>query len=239
MIGEVWWGWTGDGDSACEHVHLSSTYSTYTCMYNCVLAIYEWKEQGLDLQLRNYTLYKLACQIPLAEIVIITIKNTLNECKCLSKSSCCLDSTKNKQTNFYFSHRTSLGQGYVFTGVCDSVHSGGSTWPGTPPRDQVHPTPRDQVHPPRPGAPPRNQVHPPRPGTPPGTRYTPETRYTPLGPGTPPPQRTRSPLPPQSMLGDTVNARARILLECNLVLKRQRLLAPALSQSFMGTNRVT
>ena len=43
--------------------------------------------------------------------------------------------------------------------------------------------------------------HPPRPGTPPG----------------PGPPRTRHP-PAQSMLGDTVNARAvRILLECNLV----------------------
>ena len=38
-----------------------------------------------------------------------------------------------------------LGQGYVFTGVCDSVHRGGVP---------------DQVHPPGPGTPP-NQVHPP------------------------------------------------------------------------------
>ena len=53
---------------------------------------------------------------------------------------------------------TKLGQGYVFTGVCDSVYRGG-TWPGTlpgtrytprtryPPPDQAHPP--DQVHPPR------------------------------------------------------------------------------------------
>ena len=34
---------------------------------------------------------------------------------------------------------TKLGQGYVFTGICDSVHGGGVP-------DQVHP--RDQVHPP-------------------------------------------------------------------------------------------
>ena len=113
---------------------------------------------------------------------------------------------------------TKLGQGYVFTGVCDSVHGGGEyltrytppgpgpPGPGTPPLDQVHPQtrciPLDQVHP-RDHVHPPDQVHPPwdqgppRPGTPPGNRYTP---------------------PAQSMLGDTVNARAvRILLECILV----------------------
>ena len=57
---------------------------------------------------------------------------------------------------------TKLGQGYVFTGVCDSVHG------GVP--DQVHP-PGDQ------------------PGTPPRTRYTSQTRYTPPGPGTSPRHR--------------------------------------------------
>ena len=83
--------------------------------------------------------------------------------------------------------------------VCPTV--GGSTWPGTPPWDQVHPpgtryTPLDQVQPPRtrythqPGAPPRPGYTPrtrytpwtgtpPRPGTPPHTRYTPPDRYTP------------------------------------------------------------
>ena len=77
---------------------------------------------------------------------------------------------------------TKLGQGYVFTGVCDSVHGGGSTWPGTPPRPGTPPGPGT---PPQDQVPPRDQVHPP---------------------------------PAQSMLGDTVNARAvRILLECNLV----------------------
>ena len=44
---------------------------------------------------------------------------------------------------------TKLGQGYIFTGVCDSVHRGG-TWAGTPPLDQVHPpgpgTPPGAVH---------------------------------------------------------------------------------------------
>ena len=63
---------------------------------------------------------------------------------------------------------TKLGQGYVFAGVCDSVHGGSAS------------------------------VHAGMLG------------YPPPGAGTP---------PAQSMLGDTVNARAvRILLECNLVL---------------------
>ena len=69
---------------------------------------------------------------------------------------------------------TKLRQGYIFTGVCDSVHREGGV-PG-------------QVHPPLgPGTPPsRDQVHPP------GTRYIPRTRYTPWdqvhppGTGTPP-----------------------------------------------------
>ena len=54
---------------------------------------------------------------------------------------------------------TKLGQSYVFTGVCDSVHRGGVP-------DQVH-HPPDQVHPPGPGThPPRDQVHPPDQVTP-------------------------------------------------------------------------
>ena len=69
--------------------------------------------------------------------------------------------------------------------------TGGGAWPSQPPPDQAHPPP-DQVH-----------HHPPGPSTPPG-------------PGTPP--RPGTP-PAQSMLGDTVNARAvRILLKCNLVV---------------------
>ena len=108
---------------------------------------------------------------------------------------------------------TKLGQGYVFTGVCDSVHRGGYltryfppnqvppgtsyTHPpraGTPPRDQVHPpTPWDQVHPPQDQVLPPGQVHPPGPGTPPWSRYTPP------GPGTPPDQVHPPP-------GDTVYA---------------------------------
>ena len=61
---------------------------------------------------------------------------------------------------------TKLGQGYVFTGVCDSVHRGGVP-AQVPPQDQV---------PPRPGTP-------PGPGTPPQTRHTPRTRYTPRDQG--------------------------------------------------------
>ena len=72
---------------------------------------------------------------------------------------------------------TKLGQGYVFTGVCDSVHRGGAV------PDQVHP--QDQVHP-RTRYTPPDQVHPSGPGTPPWTRYNPRrTKYTtpPPGPG--------------------------------------------------------
>ena len=104
---------------------------------------------------------------------------------------------------------TKLGQGYVFTGVCDSVHGGGvphqvhppgpgaryTPWdqvhppgPGTPPGTRYTPrtryTPPDQLHPPRNRCPP-DQVHPPGPGTPPQTRYTPQEQVPP-GPGTPP-----------------------------------------------------
>ena len=140
-----------------------------------------------------------------------------------------------------FTARNKVGARLCFHRCVWFCSQGGSTWPGTHPWDQVHPprpgtpwdqvpprtryTPLDQVHHPGPGTPP-NQVHPPGPGihTPPGTRYTPwdqvqppRTRYTPLPrPGTAPPGYTPSLV--QSMLGDTVNARAvRILLECNLV----------------------
>ena len=99
-----------------------------------------------------------------------------------------------------------------------------------PPRTRCTPqtryTPWDQVHPPG--------IHPPGTGTP-QTMYTPREQTPPppgadtpspgsrhpLGPGTPPSRHTpRDQVHPlaQSMLGDTVNARAvRILLECNLV----------------------
>ena len=101
---------------------------------------------------------------------------------------------------------TKLGQGYVFTGVCDSVHRGGVP-DQVPPRDQVHP-PWDQVHPPRPGTPPRTRYTPLGPGTPPRDQVPPDQVHPP-GPGTPPRDQ-----------GDTVYARAvRILLECILVCK--------------------
>ena len=120
---------------------------------------------------------------------------------------------------FLLPSATKLGQGYIFTSVCDSVH-GGSTWAGTPPRTRYTPGP---------GTPPGQ-------GTPPGTRYTPldqvppGTRYTPWdqvhspGPGTPPGPGTAPPLGPgtppweQCMPGDTGNKWVvHILLECILV----------------------
>ena len=102
----------------------------------------------------------------------------------------------------------------LFTGgVPDQVHPPG---PGTPPvpgthPDQVHPlgpgTPSDQVYPSRRGTHPWDQVHQPGPGTPPLDQvHTPRDQV--------------HPLPVQSMLGDTVNARTvRILLQCNLVMQ--------------------
>ena len=104
----------------------------------------------------------------------------------------------------YLSPATKLGQGYIFTSICDSVHRGenldryplgrytpGTRYlpgPGTPAWDQVH--------------------HPPGPGTPPRTRYTPQTRYP----------RDQVHPSEQCMLGDTGNKRVvRILLECILV----------------------
>ena len=123
-----------------------------------------------------------------------------------------------------------LGQGYVFTGMCDSVHRGvsASVHAGIPPGSR---------HPPWEQTPPRSrhshEETPPGsipPGSKPPHKQTPPGADTPLGSDTPqsrPPLR-RHPLgantplgvdpPAQSMLGDTVNARAvRILLECNLV----------------------
>ena len=80
---------------------------------------------------------------------------------------------------------TKLGQSYIFTGVCDSVHRGAVT----PPPDQVHPPGTRYNIPPGPGTPPGPGIPqyslgpgtlPLAPGTPP------RTRYTPLEPGTPP-----------------------------------------------------
>ena len=63
-----------------------------------------------------------------------------------------------------------LGQGYVFTGICDSVHRGGLYL--------TRYTPRDQVHPPGPGTPPRSRYSPPGPGTPARHRACWEIRST-------------------------------------------------------------
>ena len=107
-----------------------------------------------------------------------------------------------------------LGQGYIFTGVCDSFHMGGG-WSGgfclsacrdtNPPGPGIclDQAPPDQVPPAPDQAPSPDQAPPPPPGQAPHEPGTPQTR----------------PPPAQSMLGDMVNARAvRILLECSLVL---------------------
>ena len=122
---------------------------------------------------------------------------------------------------------TKLGQCYVFTGVCDSVNGGGCL----PQCMLGYHHPLEQTHPweqTPPGADPPAADTPLRADTPLGadtpgadtphkSRHraradTPQSRHPP-GADTPPEQTS----PPQSMLGDTVNARAvRILLECNL-----------------------
>ena len=56
---------------------------------------------------------------------------------------------------------TKLGQGYVFTDVCDSVHGGGTVHAGIPlPRDQAHP-PGTRHNNPGPGTPPHQDQVPP------------------------------------------------------------------------------
>ena len=78
---------------------------------------------------------------------------------------------------------TKLGQGNIFTSVCQefcpqggrvsaSVHAGIHP-PGSRPPDQAH-TPR--ADPPRPGTHPPDQAHPPWEQTPPWTRHTPPPR---------------------------------------------------------------
>ena len=104
---------------------------------------------------------------------------------------------------------TKLGQGYVFTGMCDSVHKGGSASVHA----GMHPPGADTL----PGPCPLGADTPPGTDTPPGAD-TPREQTPPRGdtPHSRHPPRSRH--PPNSMLEDTVNARAvRILLECNLV----------------------
>ena len=116
---------------------------------------------------------------------------------------------------------TKLGQGNVFTGICDSFNRGVSVsvHAGIPPPRSRHPpgidppgadTPQEQT--------PRGEQTPPWEQTPPSSRHSPGTDTHPRE-QTPPRSRHHPPPPhTQSMLGDTVNARAvRILLECNLV----------------------
>ena len=95
---------------------------------------------------------------------------------------------------------TKLGQGNIFTGICDSVHR------GVLPQCMLgfQPPPQDQA-----GTPLRPGRH-PLPGTRPG-RHPPGTRQA-------PPRDQAAHPPDQSILGDTVNERAVcILLKCNLV----------------------
>ena len=121
----------------------------------------------------------------------------------------------------YLPPATKLGQGYVFTGMCDSVHKGGvclsACWDAPP--GSRHPPgtmPPGSRHPPEQTPPPRSR-HPSRSRHPPVSRHpleqtppeeTPSTADTPPGADT----------PPIACWKITVNARAvRILLECNLV----------------------
>ena len=107
--------------------------------------------------------------------------------------------------DIFTARKRSLGQGNKFTGVCLSTGGKYLTRYTPSPSPGTRYTPRTRY------------THQSR--LPPGTRYTPQSRH-PLGPGTPPRTRYTPPkqtTPAQSMLGDTVYARAvRILLECNL-----------------------
>ena len=130
---------------------------------------------------------------------------------------------------------TKLGQGNIFTSVCQEFcpRGGGegvclsACWdtPSTPPPDQPGRPPPDQADPPG------TRQTPPRSRRPPRTRQTPLDQAdppTPLGAGDSPrdqadPPRSRRPPgagnpPPGSRLQHTVNERpVRILLECILV----------------------
>ena len=80
---------------------------------------------------------------------------------------------------------TKLGQGYVFTGVCDSVHSGGGVPYQVHPPGTRHTHPWDQVYPLGTRYTPPGPGTPPRPATPPRTRYTPLDQAHPPRPGPP------------------------------------------------------
>ena len=95
-----------------------------------------------------------------------------------------------RQKRLITTRKRSLGQGNIFSSVCQEFCSGGSTWAGTP-----------------------------QAGTPLLGRYTPPGRYPP-GQVHPPGRYTPWQVHPreQCMLGDTGNKRAvRILLDCILV----------------------
>ena len=107
---------------------------------------------------------------------------------------------------------TKLGQGNVFTGVCDSVHRGGvsaSVHAGIPPPRSRHPPSR---HPPRADTPPKTRpplgADTPQDQTPPRSRHPtqrpdpPRNRHPPWSRHSP---RTRH--PPGSRLLHTVNER--------------------------------
>ena len=115
----------------------------------------------------------------------------------------------------YLPAATKLGQGNVFTGICDSVHRGGLPqcmlgYP--PPPDQIPTPPRPDTPPDQTSPSPLDQTSPsPLDQTPPPPR-----------PGTPPPPRPHT---PGSRRQHTVNERpVRILLECILVCMRSRFL---------------
>ena len=110
-----------------------------------------------------------------------------------------------KYLSSYLPPATQLGQGYIFTGVCDFVRGGvclSACWDTTPGTRQAllrtRQAPWDQAPPPR-----TRQAPPPRDQAGPPLRD----------------QAGTAPSPPEmSILGDTVNERAVcILLECNLV----------------------
>ena len=105
---------------------------------------------------------------------------------------------------------TKLGQNYVYTRVCDSVHRGGSA----PLHAGIHPRARGRHPPPGSRHSPSPRTRNPSEQTPPRTRHPPGTRHS-HPPGADPPA--------QCILGDMGNKRtARILLESNLVSNKLR-----------------